>query len=161
MLAGLKHLAQARLASVTFFETAGWRGIMETDAGSPLPGKFRSTPGAVFPLYHVLADISEFAGGQVVFSQSQDHLAVEVFALRKAARARVLLANLSHQPQTVRLPWRASAAHVRCLDESNALAAMTEPERFRLQPGKRKRPSARKLELELLPYALARIDGPS
>ena len=49
-LAMIKALAEAGADSVTFYETTGWRGVMETAAGSPLPEKFPSIPGAVFPL---------------------------------------------------------------------------------------------------------------
>jgi hypothetical protein len=161
MLASLKHLAETSPASVTFFETVGWRGVMETDAGSPQPEEFPSLPRSVFPLYHVLADVSEFSSASAIFSQSESPLAVEILALRQTARTRVLLANLSAQTHLVRLPWIETEARVRFLDETNALAAMTEPEQFRLQPAPRKRSSAGQLELELLPYALARIDSPS
>ena len=159
LLASLKHLVEAGLTSVTFFETTGWRGVMETEAGSPLPERFRSIPGAVFPLYHVLADVGEFAGGEVMLSQSPDPLAVEVLALRKAARIRVLLANLSGQQQRVRVPWSGAAARLRRLDETNAMAAMTTPEQFRAQPGEMKQAPAQMLDVELLPYAVATIDA--
>ncbi len=47
-----KYLAEAGTQSITFYETTGWRGVMETEAGSPLPELFRSLPGTVFPMYH-------------------------------------------------------------------------------------------------------------
>lgn len=46
----IKYLAQVRAASVTYFETAGWRGVVEREAGSSLPSRFASAPGHVFPL---------------------------------------------------------------------------------------------------------------
>ena len=63
-LGGLKYLAESGVASVTFYETTGWLGVMEREAGCPLPDKFPSRPGMVFPLFHVLADANEFAGGR-------------------------------------------------------------------------------------------------
>lgn len=33
----VKYLAESGAASVTYFETTGWRGIIETDAGPPMP----------------------------------------------------------------------------------------------------------------------------
>ncbi|MEZ4678122.1 MAG: hypothetical protein R2932_28290 [Caldilineaceae bacterium] len=66
-LGSIKYLAESgAVDSITYYETTGWRGVMERAAGSPLPEKFSSMPGAVFPLYHVLADVGEFAGGEVV-----------------------------------------------------------------------------------------------
>src|SRR5207244_12818066 len=54
-LASAKHLAEAGAASLTYFETVGWRGVVEADEGSPVPDRFRSLPGMAFPLFHVLA----------------------------------------------------------------------------------------------------------
>ena len=54
-LGSIKYLADGGAASATYYETTGWRGVMETEQGSPLPRRFRSEPGMVFPLYHVLA----------------------------------------------------------------------------------------------------------
>ena len=86
----VRNLAQSGAAGITYFETTGWRGVMETAQGSPVPDKFRSIPGAVFPVYHVLADIGEFAGGEVLAGQPSDALAVDGIALRKDGRVRVL-----------------------------------------------------------------------
>ena len=55
---------------------------METAAGSPLPRVFRSLPGAVFPLYHVLADAGDFAGAGVLPWTSGNDLVIEGIARR-------------------------------------------------------------------------------
>src|SRR5262249_51786274 len=47
------------VASLTYFETTGWRGLMETSHGSPLPDRFESFPNETFPLYYVF----EFLAG--------------------------------------------------------------------------------------------------
>ncbi|HTE18107.1 MAG TPA: hypothetical protein VK689_06970, partial [Armatimonadota bacterium] len=91
----VKYLAESAAAGVTYYETTGWRGVMEMAAGSPLPHRFPSRPGEVFPLYHVLADVGELAGGEVLHSRSSQPLKVEVLALRKDGVVRLLLANLS------------------------------------------------------------------
>jgi hypothetical protein len=49
-------------------------------------------------------------------------------------------------------------AHVRYLDEVSAIQAMTAPEEFRGQPWQVVASTAGKIELKLLPYALARVD---
>ncbi|MBM3848114.1 MAG: hypothetical protein FJ405_17730, partial [Verrucomicrobia bacterium] len=46
-LAMIKAVAESGPSSVTFYETTGWRGVMETMSGSPLPAKFPSVPGGV------------------------------------------------------------------------------------------------------------------
>ena len=43
------------LDAVTMYEATGWEGLMERASGSPQPADFPSAPGAVFPVYEVLA----------------------------------------------------------------------------------------------------------
>lgn len=157
-LGSLKYLAESGAHSLTYYETTGWRGVMETEAGSPLPDKFPSLPGEVFPLYHVLADVGEFAGGRVFPSRSSQPLRVEGLVLRRDNRTRILLANLSPDPQPVTIKPLPAGVHVRVLDESNAETARQAPETFRQQPGEFTRTAAGGLQLRLAPYALARID---
>jgi hypothetical protein len=157
----LKYLAESGVASISFYETIGWRGVMEAAAGSPLPGQFRSLPGAVFPLYHIFADVGDFAGGEVLPTQSSAPLRMNGLALRRDGRVRLLLANLSGEPQRVRLADLGEAVWVKALDETNAEQAMRSPEEFRLQPGTPHRARSGRLELTVRPYAVVRVDkGP-
>ncbi len=157
----LKYLAEGGVYSATYYETTGWRGVMETGEGSPLPEKFRSSPGCVFPLYHVLADAGEFAAGRVVSSTSSAPLKVDGLVLRNRERTRVILVNLSPDSQFVRIAEARFAAHVRVkiLDESCAEAAMLSPQSFRADEGLLMRAAGGDLDLELRPFAVARIDS--
>ena len=85
-MGSIKHLAASGTYSVTYYETTGWRGVMEAEDGPSLPKKFHSIAGAVFPLYHVLADVGEFAGGHSVSTTSSAPLNVEAMALKKGDR---------------------------------------------------------------------------
>jgi hypothetical protein len=154
----LKYLARSDVQSLTYYETTGWRGVMETEAGSPLPEKFRSLPGSVFPLYHVLADVGEFAGGEVISTQSSDRLKVDGLGIRQAGRTRLVLANLSPEPQDITVQNIGDPVQVRLLDETNAPAALESPETFRAEAGVLKQTNDGELQLTLLPYAIARID---
>jgi hypothetical protein len=158
-LGSIKYLAESQADSTTYYETSGWLGVMETESGPPLPDKFRSFPGSVFPLYHVLADVGEFAGGEVILSQSSDPLAVEGLALRQGDRTRVILANLTDQPQQVTVGLVGGQVRVHHLNETNAELAMQSPEAFRAGHGELLSTTAGALQLTLLPYALARIDN--
>jgi len=154
----LKYLAESGVHSVTFYETTGWLGVMEREEGCPLPDVFRSLPGAVFPMYHVFADIGEFAGGQVVPSTSSAALRVDGLALRKGDKTRVILANLTGQEQTINIIGLGQQVHIRSLDETNVEPAMRSPEGFRGQNGKVMTTDAGSLELALLPYGIVTID---
>jgi hypothetical protein len=157
----LKYLAESAAYSMTYYETSGWRGVMETQTGSSLPEKFRSLAGSVFPLYHVLADAGEFRAGGVVVSTSSAPLQVDGLVLREDRRTRILLANLGAEPRHVRVVNANLGAQVRVkhLDETNAETAMQSPESFRAELGSLIQSPGGSIELLLRPYALARIDS--
>ncbi|MFC1976295.1 hypothetical protein ACFLXQ_07840 [Chloroflexota bacterium] len=154
----LKYLAESDVQSLTYYETTGWRGVMETKVGSSVPEKFQSLPGSVFPLYHVLADVGEFAGGEVIPTTSSNTLQVDGLAIHKDGKTRLILANLNAEPQQVAVQNLAEQVRVRYLDELNVEEAMQSPEEFRTQPGDFQQTSGGTLKLSLLPYAVARID---
>ena len=163
----IKYLSESKCGcgkgvyNITFYETTGWRGVMELDGGSPLPDKFKSLPGAVFPLYHVLADVGEFAGGGIVLSNSSAPGKVEALVIQKGERIRALLSNLGPKPQVVRVMdiGLTGSVNVKHLDETNAEAAMENPESFRADPGVLVQVGEAGLELNLIPYGLARVDS--
>jgi hypothetical protein len=155
----LKYVLESGVQSATYYETSGWRGVMETEGGSPVPGAFRSLPGAVFPLYHVLADVGEFRDGSVVPCVSSDALRVDGLALRRDGETRVLIANLSPERQRAKVGNLGARVVVKRLDETNAQRAMESPEEFRAEPGRALETSGGETELELLPYAVVRVDG--
>jgi hypothetical protein len=72
---------------------------------------------------------------------------------------RVLLANLSGAPQRLAVRGLGTRVLVRLLDETNAEAAMRDPETFRAQPGEEQAAEDGMLELALRPYAVVRIDS--
>jgi hypothetical protein len=158
-LGAIKRLAESEAASVTCFETTGWRGVLETEAGSPLPEQFPSLPGAAFPLYHVLADVAEFAGGAMIGVQSGAPRTVEAMLLEDGERQALLLANLTPEPQSAGVAdiskVARQVARLRRLNEQNAEAAMCEPETFRRQYAPEKPSSDR---IELSPYEIVRLE---
>ena len=132
---------------------------METEAGPPVPRKFPPLPGCVFPLYHVLADAAEMNGAEVLGGANGQPRKVAGLSIQGGGRRMTLIANLDISAQKVRVRGLAAArAHTRFLDETTVERACRSPQEFRGQPGAE--PSVRdgELEVELLPYAVARID---
>jgi hypothetical protein len=62
------------------------------------------------------------------------------------------------EPQEVKIKTGTCQARVRYLDEKNAEAAMLSPEDFSAQTGELVESVTSKIELNLLPYAYARVD---
>ncbi|HXG46511.1 MAG TPA: hypothetical protein VNO52_02720, partial [Methylomirabilota bacterium] len=121
-LASLARLiATGNVHSVTCFETVGWRGLMEAESGSPRPELFPSIPGAVFPLYHLFADLAEFPTRQAHATHSTLPGIVEGLTLVDGSgKRRVLVANLTDEPQEAKIKSGTGRARVRYLDETNA-----------------------------------------
>ncbi len=156
-LGSIKYLAESGAARLTYYETTGWLGVMERETGSPLPEQFPSLAGGVFPLYHVLADLAEFAGGDIVQARSTEPLAVDALLLNRDT-SWLLLANFTAERQRVSLPDVRGAIHVRFLDETTVIEAMRDPEGWRGQAGTPVMAGDDGLTIDLLPYAVARLD---
>ncbi|MBE7500286.1 MAG: hypothetical protein HS113_08260 [Verrucomicrobiales bacterium] len=89
-LGSLAALSHAGAASLTCYETTGWRGLMETETGSPLPERFPSQPGEVFPLFHVFAAL---AGLRPMVAVTSDRVG-GAGLFQSSGERRLLLANL-------------------------------------------------------------------
>jgi len=101
LLGSLKFLAQSGAKLVTYFETVGWRGIIQGEFEPPIPEKFSAKPGDVFPIFHVLKELTEF--NEVLFSDSNKPLMVDGIVLQNKNELKVLLANFSDNKKEVRL----------------------------------------------------------
>jgi hypothetical protein len=157
-LGALSHLIKSRrIHSLTFYETTGWLGIMEREQGSLMPDLFPSKPGAVYPMYHVFADLA--GCNQVIPAQSSHPMAFAGAALiRTNQQIRLLAANLTNQPLSFKFRTQAKAARIRFLDEISAENSLQCPETFLGQAGPRMALDSPVLTIKLLPFALVRID---
>jgi len=155
----IKQLAEAGAASLTYYETTGWRGLKETDRGCPLPGVFHSFPGMVFPVYHVLADVADFKDKDLITCNSSDPLKIQALAVQSGEGIHMLIANVTDEPQECAIaPVGASHALIRTLDASQAPQAMTHAEEFRSGAVLEIAVGDSALVLTLQPYSTLRID---
>jgi hypothetical protein len=152
-------LAASGAASATFYETTGWRGVLELAAGSPMPDRFPSVPGQVYPLYHVLADAAEWKTGTLRALEATAPLTVTGFAVElEGGAVGLVAANVTPEPQRVRLSGLpGTTARVRILDEATAMVALSDPGAFRASGGGESAVRDGELWLELGPYAVARV----
>jgi hypothetical protein len=157
----LKYAAETGAVSVTTYETTGWRGIVETDAGNDMPDRFPSQAGDAFPLYHVLADVGDWREGRVVSAPSSEPLRAEALAVETPDGARhLIVASVAPEARSVVVSGLADGpARVRTIDVSSVRAAMSDPVAFRAGHQERAVENGR-LELELGPYAVVRVDVP-
>lgn len=161
MLGSLASLMAADTASLTYFETVGWRGLMERETGSGSEA-FPSLPGGVFPMYHVLAWVGGMRGGEVAQSESNSPLKVQALTLHKEGWIRILLANVTDAAQQVSVSCLELLGTVRVetLDRTSVEQATNDPRGFR---GSKDiveiEPEDGCLQVNLEPYAVACIKG--
>lgn len=99
-LGSIAALATAGAHSVTFYETAGWRGVIERTSGSPLPDKFPSQPGSSFSVLNVFAHLAGFEqAAPALSSHPQTVSALGLFT--EGMLRRILVANLSTTSRTI------------------------------------------------------------
>jgi D-apionolactonase len=154
-LAGLSVLDE--LHSVTYFETTGWLGVMESEAGSPLLSRFPSAPGEVFPMFHVFADL---AGQAAVADLALDDPRLTGLCLFGGEVARrLILGNLTGEGQTAAVQTQEPSLLIRLLDEMTVEEAMADPETYRRGATRRIAAEAGAVRIDLHPYAVASIDA--
>ncbi len=157
-LGSLKYLSEGGAERITYYQTTGWLGVMECENLPARSAPFPAHPSEVFPLFHVLADVGEFADAEVLRAWSSDPLTIDGLALRLGERVRVLLANFTSAVQHIDLRGLHGEVTVRRLNEHNAELATQSPEIFRTQAGERFALEHDHLQLELAPYAVAKLD---
>ena len=148
-LGSIHYLANAGFENLTYFETVGPKGVM---ASAHVPKGFPAKP---FPVYHVLCDIADFAGGHVLPVVSSDPLSVVGLGLTKDGKSRLLVANLSEQPTSVVIHDFAKSTSLTWLDGKNVAKVNQRP--------RESRESIRPIPVEELTvaidaYGIARID---
>jgi len=155
-LGSIRELSFAGVALAVYYELAGWRGLIERDAGNPMPEHFASQPGDVLPLYHVFADLADLPRETFLADAPTGIVCVGFGDAGKGLE--LLVANLTPRAQRVTIdPFPNSHAAVRSLDERSAQLAMEDWLKFRsavrMVPVENGR-----LVLDLLPYAYLRIN---
>jgi D-apionolactonase len=157
-LGSIRSLTEVRTASITYYETTGWRGVMETQYGSSLPAKFCSFAGGVFPVYHILAAVGEFSGGEIVPLRISHPLQATALLLQKEGKERLLIASFVPVEQTVRIKNLIGEYQLRRLDEINVHEAMIHPDLFSTQPADLVSAEGGEFCFRLLPYSITVVN---
>jgi hypothetical protein len=151
-LSSLKQLSEAGVDAVTYYETVGARGTIAEDPGSPDSPLARNRPG-VFPAFHVIADVVELAGREVLEVTSSQALSVVGLAARHDGVTTLLIANTTPADLAVELAGLGSRGTIRRLNTHSAATAGSEPGHFR-----KAREGFEAKALDLGPYETVRLD---
>jgi len=130
-VASMHSLCSGGVDSITYYETTGWRGLMETTDGSPLPEKFPSFPGMIFPVYWVFAFLTGAKQATWVRLRSERPLLLDGLAFKRDNTLALLFSNLQPCPQRVRIgPLPDGEAILRRLNQDGMALATTDPDAF-------------------------------
>jgi hypothetical protein len=99
----LKRMADEGVETATYFELAGWRGLLEGREHLTRRDLFPSDPGQLFPVYHVFRAIAPFAGGESIWVTVPKPFQAEALAVSKDGQVRVLVANLTEFEEEIAL----------------------------------------------------------
>lgn len=98
----LKYLCESGAEGITYYETAGERGIIQGDFPSRWPHKFLSVSNMIFPVFYVFDFLFENKHLQVVKSSSSQPLKVDSLILSNGKETRMILINFTSSEQKVR-----------------------------------------------------------
>lgn len=133
-------------SSVTYFETFGDYGIMESGGAR------------VFPMYHVFADIGEFAAGRLRPLEGGRERGVTGCLLEKEGRSCFLIANLTPARQTIAFASPSQAMRCRVLCGKSVARACAQPMAFRQESGRTVYSKAGNCSALLDAYTVLRLD---
>jgi hypothetical protein len=114
----------ARFGSVAFGSTTGPFGLIYTPQSWPQP--WYETNGGVFPVFHAIRMLSALSGKPLRALEISNPSAVQGICVEVPAGRELVLANLTPDPQQVRLPTVATGAVV--LDADRFIDAAADPQ---------------------------------
>ena len=157
--ASIGELARSGATSVTYYETAGWRGVVERAGGNPMPDRFPSRPGEAFPLYHPIADALEMHDAAVRELIPSDPQQLGGFAAESEDGVVVIVSNLTPGPLAVDVTGLAAATvNSRMLDAGSVERATDDPIAWRRASGERIPVVDGAVRVELGAYGIVRFD---
>jgi hypothetical protein len=157
-LGSIAALSSAGVASLTYYEDVGPRGLIESVEGSLSPDEFYSQADTAFALAVVLADACSLSGASLVEAGGFDPLRIGVLATDTPAGRSVLLANLTREEMTLSLLGVGASGTLRVLDLTTVGRAAAMPGEF-LNSKQPWVSNDGALEIRLGPYGSARVDA--
>lgn len=142
--------ARGAIDAMAFGAVTGPQGVVHRKTGYKQPW-FDDGGAVVYPAYHVLAGLMDFSGARHITSTSSAPSRVVCLAHQGKAGPILWLANVTGEPQKVKLGGITGPAMVHMIGESNFAAAARRADHLAGS-------SVKKLgSIDLGPYAVARI----
>lgn len=152
----LKYLCESGAKGITFFETAGERGIIQGDYDSRWPGRFPATRGMTFPVFFIFRYLAAIREMKIIKSQSSSPLCVDCLAFTNGRQIRMIAANYTSEIRQVFLAGCTGMLRIRELNAGN----YSEAANNYLWTGEKKEKSLDCTgQLRMEPYSISFIEG--
>jgi hypothetical protein len=95
LICSLKYLAQSGTHLITYFESVGWRGFIQGNYEPPVPGKFKSKKGDVFPVYYALKELVGYS--EIIHSSSSHPLLFDGLVVQSIDKIKLFIFSFSNE----------------------------------------------------------------
>ncbi|NJO01215.1 MAG: hypothetical protein HC880_05490 [Bacteroidia bacterium] len=102
-LGSIKYLAEAGADAITYYETVGKKGLMQSEQPT-LTDQFVANPGELYPVYHLLKALLRYKSFKIRPLQSSHPLVFDGLALDWEGNRVLFIANFTENPVEVALP---------------------------------------------------------
>jgi D-apionolactonase len=152
----IKYIGEAGAKAITYYETAGERGIIQGDYDSRWPEEFKTAKGMLFPVYHLFNYILKDKSYGLVQCRSSRPLIADCLALSDGQRIKMVFMNFTSEGQKILCSRPSGKIKVKMLNAGTFSDATFDPEWIEkgwesriLQPE----------EMTLEPYSLTFLEG--
>ena len=152
----IKYIGEAGAKGITYYETAGERGIMQGDYDSRWPEEFKTAKGMLFPVYHLFKYLLKDKSFGLIQCSSSRPLDADCLALSDGQRIKLVFVNFTSAGQRILSSGLSGKIKVKMLNAATFSDAAIDPDWIEKsweskvwEPG----------ELILDPYSLTFIEG--
>ncbi len=152
----MKYLFENEVTGVTYFETAGERGIMQGECLSGWPVEFPSCRGMIFPVYFIFKFLQRYRSFRVLRSSSSSPLVADSLTLSDGKQVRMIITNFCGNPKSVKIFGCKGMLRIRELNTFNYSEAVSN---HNWTGDNCERVSRAGEPLNLEPFSISFIDG--
>jgi hypothetical protein len=152
----LKYISEAGTGGVTYFETAGERGIMQGDYDSRWPERFQSVKGMIFPVFHVFNYILRNKSLKVIKSVCSHPLTADILVLTDGEIIKIVLVNFAQSSENVQIRGYKGEFLMKQLNSESYPDAVSDPGWIDNAPSV---PVRMDDNIVLQPFSVSFIDG--
>jgi D-apionolactonase len=152
----IKYLSESGVKGITFFETAGERGIIQGENDSRWPEDFKAVKGMIFPVFHLFKFLLSDRKFKLIMSSSSRPLSVNCLALSDSNRIKLVIMNFTSIDQTVLINGFTGNIEIRRMNSLSYANASEHVEWLFSESGFQLSVGGR---LRMEPYSLCFVEG--